>query len=388
MEFRIVACFFLLISFFPADITAAAVAKSGEGPSIVNIRAGNHKNYIRFVFETPENQAEKASVILSGSNDIKIEFQSPIMFRLSGAKEPLVARKKIIINENSQIVPGESNCVITVNKLDDIKVSKLQSPYRLIVDAFINESAPENVTEKKADNATKKTDTAPKKPDNSSQSQAPLVKTGKSVANHEAAPTPGTLIIDVGHGGQDSGIRAGNFSEKDISLGVAKELGSALSKGGQKVFYTRQSDHGLSISQRIKVVRRISPEVLLSIHMSAKDEFILYTPIRKTPAAGEAANLQMIKSSGREAALIKTLTQKLKDEFKLNVRNEKLPLPLLNAMNIPAVLIEFPGPEKFKYDRNSKKKLAELISGAIISTTAPSAAPANPQKGHGPDNEK
>ena len=60
-----------------------------------------------------------------------------------------------------------------------------------------------------------------------------------------------TIVIDPGHGGEDSGARSvlGYRYEKEFTLDWARRVGSLLATNGWRVFLTRTSDTDLSISQ-------------------------------------------------------------------------------------------------------------------------------------------
>lgn len=93
-----------------------------------------------------------------------------------------------------------------------------------------------------------------------------------------------TIIIDAGHGGEDSGTVGVNGAyEKDINLTVANTLGTYLEKAGFAVIYTRTEDKLLyTEAQNIKGMRKIHdlknrvavakeyPDALfVSIHMNS-----------------------------------------------------------------------------------------------------------------------
>lgn len=69
-----------------------------------------------------------------------------------------------------------------------------------------------------------------------------------------------TVIIDAGHGGEDSGaIGVSGVLEKDLNLEIAAELGELFTKEGYAVVYTRTKDKLLyEEHQNIKGIRKIS----------------------------------------------------------------------------------------------------------------------------------
>ena len=68
------------------------------------------------------------------------------------------------------------------------------------------------------------------------------------------------IIIDAGHGGEDSGaIASDGTMEKDLNLSIAMELGTMLNEKGYTVVYTRTSDKMLySEDENIKGMRKLS----------------------------------------------------------------------------------------------------------------------------------
>ena len=100
----------------------------------------------------------------------------------------------------------------------------------------------------------------------------------------EGVPNNKIVILDAGHGGEDSGAVGVNGAlEKDLNLQVALEIGSILEKEGYIVVYTRTDDRLLyTEEENIKGIRKISdlknrckfaekyPEsIFISIHMNS-----------------------------------------------------------------------------------------------------------------------
>ncbi|MGG1657944.1 N-acetylmuramoyl-L-alanine amidase family protein [Brevibacillus sp. NRS-1366] len=100
----------------------------------------------------------------------------------------------------------------------------------------------------------------------------------------EAIPlTPIRILIDVGHGGIDSGTSHGNLYEKDINLQIAKRLYQHLTAAGYSVAMNREEDIALSddnrwlnsrsrhlrdLAQRKNLVKEIVPQMMLSLHVN------------------------------------------------------------------------------------------------------------------------
>jgi len=95
--------------------------------------------------------------------------------------------------------------------------------------------------------------------------------------------TPIQILIDVGHGGVDSGTTYGSLYEKDINLQVAKELYRQLTEAGFNSALNRNEDIALSddnrwlkirsrhlrdLAQRRNLAKVIDPQMMLSLHVN------------------------------------------------------------------------------------------------------------------------
>lgn len=83
------------------------------------------------------------------------------------------------------------------------------------------------------------------------------------------------IAVDAGHGGSNSGGAGvtSKIQEKKYTLLIAKELEKHLKLAGATVFMTRKEDVGLSMPERIEMLKKEDPDFLISIHLnsSAKD---------------------------------------------------------------------------------------------------------------------
>lgn len=78
------------------------------------------------------------------------------------------------------------------------------------------------------------------------------------------------VVIDPGHGGRDSGALSRNgIMEKDITLAVAEQIinvGKTMKSEKVKIYLTRYSDTLVSLSDRIKLARKLKADVFISLH--------------------------------------------------------------------------------------------------------------------------
>ena len=83
------------------------------------------------------------------------------------------------------------------------------------------------------------------------------------------APAPFTLVvIDPGHGGQDSGAMCGAIYEKDVTLDVAQRVDRLLQAQGLATLMTRIGDSYVSLQDRVAVTNRARDCIFVSIHFN------------------------------------------------------------------------------------------------------------------------
>ncbi len=81
---------------------------------------------------------------------------------------------------------------------------------------------------------------------------------------------PHTVIIDYGHGGDDTGARsATNILEKDVSLTIGSLVTTYLKNSGIDVYVTRSSDKTVPLDDRISYTNSVKPSLFVSIHANA-----------------------------------------------------------------------------------------------------------------------
>lgn len=86
----------------------------------------------------------------------------------------------------------------------------------------------------------------------------------------KTTPAP-IIVIDPGHGGKDPGaISKSKIREKDVVLGISRQLAAALQKKlGARVYLTRGNDTFISLAERNRIANRRQADIFLSIHGNA-----------------------------------------------------------------------------------------------------------------------
>ena len=295
----------------------------------------------RIVFEADEAFINKIKTTTS-SSQIKIEFPEPFILK---PQQDLPF----------ELLSSEKSVTINLKEKSEIKSFKLTSPARVVFDI---QKKNEIQTEKQLEKAEKNTEKPTEK------------QIVKQTEQQSATIISRVFVIDAGHGGYDFGITHGNASEKEISLNLAKDLGSVLSKKGKKVFLMRKVDQYISLADRINFINQKIPDIFISFHSSLSRNFVVYSPRTEEQGSQELEDLYGLSSKQKKyleksKALSNSIAKVLKDEFKTDIMRREMPIPLLNAAGAPAVLVEFPSPRFTVYDQQMKTRLINSIISGI-----------------------
>src|SRR5437762_5696620 len=76
------------------------------------------------------------------------------------------------------------------------------------------------------------------------------------------------VVLDPGHGGQDSGAMCGGLLEKDLTLDVARRIDRLLDSEGIATLMTRLGDTYVSLADRAAFANRIRNCIFVSIHFN------------------------------------------------------------------------------------------------------------------------
>ncbi len=103
-----------------------------------------------------------------------------------------------------------------------------------------------------------------------SESEVPVSSTRESAPGQPFA----VVVLDPGHGGQDSGAMCGAVMEKDITLDVAQRIERTLQARGLATVLTRVGDSYVSLAGRAALTNRMHSCVFVSIHFNEGNKAI------------------------------------------------------------------------------------------------------------------
>ena len=98
-----------------------------------------------------------------------------------------------------------------------------------------------------------------KQPATYKESKAAQPKTSKPFA---------VVVLDPGHGGEDSGAMCGGVMEKDLTLDVARRVDRLLDSEGVATLMTRLGDSYVSLADRAAFGNRVKDSIFISIHFN------------------------------------------------------------------------------------------------------------------------
>src|SRR6266513_6216854 len=93
--------------------------------------------------------------------------------------------------------------------------------------------------------------------------------TGTRTTRPPTTPKPfAVVVLDPGHGGQDSGAMCGGVLEKDLTLDVARRVDRLLESQGTATLMTRLGDTYVSLADRAAFANRVRNCIFVSIHFN------------------------------------------------------------------------------------------------------------------------
>ena len=201
---------------------------------------------------------------------------------------------------------------------------------------------------------------------------APVAPTALPAFRGASRPTISTIVLDPGHGGEDTGVKGADGAlEKTVTLSVARRIKAVIEgRLGMRVLLTRQDDNRLDSAGRASLANNNKADLFISLHangsprLSTRGAMIFTLSLdrvgedarRQSQADREV--LQVFGGGTREFSLVEWelaqaahidgshafagfLDQKLRTTAGLpSVGLQRAPIRGLAGANMPAVLIE------------------------------------------------
>lgn len=170
------------------------------------------------------------------------------------------------------------------------------------------------------------------------------------------------VIIDAGHGGVEPGAVFEGRKEKDDTLQLAFDVGSALERRGIQVEYTRVNDVYDTPYEKAAIANRSDADIFLSIHRNAM------------PVPGTASGIQSLvySDSGVAGMLARNINSELASVGWTDLGVVERPgLVVLRQTRMPAVLVEagfIDNPKDNAFFDANMAATADAIADGILKT--------------------
>lgn len=174
------------------------------------------------------------------------------------------------------------------------------------------------------------------------------------------------VILDAGHGGNDTGEIYGNRMEKNDNLKLTMEIGDILqNEYGYDVVYTRTIDEYVSQLERVRIANEEGGDLIVSIHRIIGD--------LPSPVAGLSFSIGEYGGIAEEAA--DNIGHEMADVgFPYYYIGQRTDLPIFRDVDIPAVMIGV-GYLNSEHDNElldtRLPEIAEAIAKGIVDTLSP-----------------
>src|SRR5256714_12344774 len=129
------------------------------------------------------------------------------------------------------------------------------------------------------------------------QAERPARPRESKTAQPPTAPSPfAVVVLDRGHGGQDSGAKCGGVLEKDLTLDVSRRIDRLLDSEGIATLMTRVGDTYVSLADRAAFANRVRNCIFVSIHFNEDKKPVASGSQRWRQQFGKALNSQRGKA--------------------------------------------------------------------------------------------
>lgn len=266
-----------------AEIAAMSSAETTATGRVVNVRSFAGPDYARIVVDLSRN----------------IQYTerregTRVMYRLAGAElsQTLVGRR--LSTPRGSLLRGMAveqmgdgvEIAVDVSKLDSASAFVMDDPSRLIIDlrgggvtlpgdrvARASGAAGPVAVDASGLDVASLAPSRGARPD--IQAPPAPVAPGLAPAPREARGPVHCIVLDPGHGGQDTGtIGPGGLAEKDVCLDIARRLRASLRAElpGVEIIMTRDSDRFVALEERTAIANARNADLFVSIHANASQQ--------------------------------------------------------------------------------------------------------------------
>lgn len=151
------------------------------------------------------------------------------------------------------------------------------------------------------------------------------------------------IVIDAGHGGEDTGAQTNSILEKQIVADVSSHFKELCANKNIEVVLLRTGDEFMSLKDRISKIESLSPDLVISLHANYSTD-----RERNGVEVFVAENEHTVRSSYFGTKILESFKRK---DFKTSTL-QSANFFLLRNLDCPAVTVELgflSNPEDMKY---------------------------------------
>ena len=176
------------------------------------------------------------------------------------------------------------------------------------------------------------------------------------------------IVVDAGHGGNDTGSASARLHEKEFALAMAKNIQKAGEANNINVILTRNGDEALGLKERVAIAKRYTVDAFISIHANYDEKDATSSGIECVVSEKNG----QFEASERLAA---SLLQELRALDGISVNGiKKANAYILAECTAPAILLEIgylsnESDNAYVGDTNNQQKISERIIAAVLQYT-------------------
>lgn len=194
------------------------------------------------------------------------------------------------------------------------------------------------------------------------------------------------ILIDPAHGGEDQGVKLNNnVFEKDITLTIALSMKKALARENKlELYLTRESDKTVDLEDRKDIIKKIKPDIVLSLHVNGGlgkeasgfeiyyPEFAAYAGKEKKAAKENTVQLKN-KCQSNSLKMAKIIQENMNALFPRKGRGlRKADMPITDDLLVSAISVEMgfatnPQDNKKLLAVNTQTEIAKALANSIKS---------------------
>jgi N-acetylmuramoyl-L-alanine amidase len=379
------------------SVLPGAVAQAGERLAVTDVRFWTLADATRIAIETSGEFRYRYD---------RLPNPDRLYFDVLGARWPLSRERIHVIPVGNKLLkqirvterrPGVTRVVLDLQSPVDFSAVQLANPDRLIIEL---RAASGTTLAKRAGKSPAKAATAepPQPAEVRIPQPAKRNRTGSRSLVRALGLKLGTVVLDPGHGGRDTGtIGPTGLTEKELVLDIARRLGPLIEERlGAEVIYTRTDDVSVPLEERTALANQKKADLFLSIHANsgvrsatgAETYYLNFTTSRSAldVAARENASSEKtihelqsliqkialkdkIEESREFAAKVQSALHAARKKTNRRARNRgvrKAPFLVLIGASMPSVLTEItflsnPREERLLKRTSHRKQLAEAL---------------------------